>query len=250
MPELTTDFLYIVFWVVIAILLLQHVLGPVIVWQTASVPFPYRLLPADIPAFIERHKSLLQPGLEQLQALGYTPVAVSEFTIADSTTSFLLFQHHTDLSTVMQVIIANKAGMNTFVEFNQRFTDEVMLDVSSAAVVDPIPASPMKINPRFPNMPAGQLLDNFNKIRNRLLQHKSAIKTLTPGRELEEIAHWLDQEALRLVKSGHFCPAGQDGKCRPTIKGACLIAWILIWPWKPLVNRSQLANAQRQLNHP
>ncbi len=147
----------------------------------------------------------------------------------------------------MFAVFTHAAGSTHYTEFNQRFSDDTLLDVMSGQSPSVYPDLPQKMLYRFPGMPVTELYDAFNRIKRRLSRHKTPVRTLEPDQELAGLARSLDLEIVELIKRGYYCRIAQDGQHRLTLKGACLFTWRLVWPWKPLLTYLELSRARRAL---
>ncbi len=247
MIELLINAIEVVLWVVLGVIVVQHVLGPILVWRSERVPAPYEFPPMEVSTFLHQQTPEVQAALAQLEALGFVPAAASALEKSNVKAGFLLLQHGTELASAMLVIASHAKGSIHYAEFTQIFTDGTMLDVFSSPTASIYPTDTKTLKYRFPGMPISELYGAFTKINARLQQHKTPTRTLEIGGELTDLARKMDLELAGLVKRGYYTPSADRSQYQLTLKGACLFTWRLVWPWKPLLNYIELAWARRAL---
>lgn len=248
MTSLLESLAYWVFWASVSFAVLQHVLGPILVWRAERIPAAYDLRPIDVQCVIE----MLDPGgmlaVEQLAALGFTPIVASEIVKPQSRVSFLLFRNPADPAAVNLTLAANAAQKFSYVEFTQVFTGNTMLDVNTCPMASAFPAFPGKRVYRFPGMPTPELHAAFVKLRASLARANAPISSLSTASPLSDLSRRLDDETKKLINGGYLVRTAMDGAYRLTPKGAILFTWKFVWPWKSLRDKLQLAASRRALD--
>jgi len=251
MIELLNSVTSFVLWAILFLVLLQialqHLLGPVLVWKNERVPVSYDFPPLDVATFLNEQMPVVRDAVAELGSLGFVPAAVSVLEKTNSKASFLVLQHNTEPTSAMLVIASHAKGSLFYTEFTQRFTDDTVLDVMNSPMPSLFPANKAKQVYRFPGMQITELFDGFKKLRDRLLPHKTPIRSLGIGSELTDLARWMDLEAASLIERGYYRQTANGNENCLTLKGACLFTWKMAWPWKPLRNLIEVARARRAL---
>ncbi len=248
MTDILESLVSTIFWVAIFFLVLQHVLGPVLVWRAERIPAAYDLQPIDIQSVMAELDQNGKLSVEQLVALGFVPVLASQIVKSHSRTSFLMFRHPTDPAAANLTTAANAALRVSYVEFTQVFTGNTMLDVNTSAMPSAFPAFPGKHVWRFPGMQVPELHTAFVKLRARHERTNSPLPSLSTEAPLADLSRRLDEETAKLMDAGYLVRRVENGAHRLTPKGAILFTWKFVWPWKPLRNKLQLAAARRALD--
>ncbi len=248
MTDILTSLVAIIFWVAIFFVVLQHALGPVLVWRNERIPAAYDLRPIDVQSVIAALDAGGARAVEQLAALGFIPVAASEIVKSHSRTSFLLFRHATDPTAVNITLAASAVQKFSYVEFTQVFAGGLMLDVNTCPMPSTFPAFADKRVYRFPGMSLPELHAAFVKLRARVSRDTAPLPSLSVESPLFDLARRLDDETIKLVNQGYLMRQSENGAHRLTAKGALLFTWKHVWPWKPLRDKLQLAASRRALD--
>lgn len=126
--------------------------------------------------------------------------------------------------------------------------DDFILDVSNADQVAVYPKMDIKILARYPHLSSPEALYAvFKKIKNNYQRIAQPI-AYDPAKGFQYVEEHLAKEADILVEKGYCKPEiDSEGKRSLTWKGACLLAWVSVFPGNKLKNRNDLNYAKKLL---
>jgi hypothetical protein len=243
---LIADGAWILAGLLLAALLAQHLLLPLVVWKQQWMPARYRFPAQELDGFIAQRAAPYLAAHRELQALGFQPVAASHAQLSHVTNHFALYRAPHETCIAMLMSLESTAGEQLVCDFTQVHADGVHLSVVNTAQVDVFPAWWRLQALHVPD--AGDiaaLYDAFRRARaRRALEQPVA---LAPGRELEEVAAFLNDQQDAMIARGLLAPDTHDGRRGLTRAGAYRVAWRCLWPGRAWLQRKARQRARRWL---
>ena len=245
--------------VILVLILLPYIGGPLLILSTFKFRFPTRIvffdpdtiaLPRDVAEFVE-------PAREKLIALGFRPEAY--FCLPDvianvKSISVLLVNTGTNEGAMVSCIYAETVGISTliktkYVEFITRFRDGVCVQTSNSPELGAFRHEPNDHTIQFWDLhDVAELYRRHQRISERLSAAPRKLRIVDEFRN--DVEQYLQtavlQEPLEYqVQVGLFRQV-PDGY-RPTLKGALVLTWQELWPWKYIRKQARLREARRWL---
>ncbi len=233
--------------------------GPLILLCTFKSRWPTRILyfdpntiwlPRDVSDFVE-------PARATLIAHGFRPVVY--FCFPDSfhnvnAICILLVNALTNESAMLSCVYAKPAGLSTliklkYVEFVSRFRDGVCVQTNNSPEIGAFRPEPKEHTIQFWDIQdVAELYRRHRRISERLSTAQQRLRLFDEFRR--DVEQYLQTAVMKepcdfQVEVGIFRRAS-DGY-RPTLKGAFILAWQELWPWKPIRRYVRRRNAQRWL---
>ena len=227
---------------------LYYIGGPLLVKQTMwikrynqLIPMSLESLPLDVqPFFIQTGNGLLN--------LGFKPVKYfynqGQTTHCNSHYSLWVNEASKDIVVIADILADNGISKQRvpYIEFVTDFTDGSDINTNNS--------SQPSVFPKLPNKETFSLPDIYDPytlyfIHNNMVQRygKDKIKILPQQEQYEFYLHKSNLDALeQREKIGYLYLDRKEDKYRPTLLGAYLMSWRIIWP----INKIQLALMKKE----
>jgi hypothetical protein len=184
-----------------------------------------------------------------LAPLGFAPAAYLRLTDAATRTEirFLILTNESARESAAAYELKGKGPVQTFsrqFEFCTEFVNGDEIGTHNSGIGYVMKPHPKKRLFRFPGVRDPRTL---HRAHRRLVErHRPAAEPFVPTRGTEHlhIAHGFEKTFKRQVEFGYFFLDEAEGVYRPTLKGAFLMSWKLLWP----VKQAREALARRSAN--
>jgi hypothetical protein len=210
-----------------------HLVAPLFVLRSHRVPCEYRFPPADVAATLAEATEPFRATCREFAELGFSPVAAGRLDNSNTSTAFVLFRQPGDPCIATAMLGRSALGTRVVIDFTQPYRDGICLSLSNSPYPPLFPHLRIKVAYQL----AGtrhlwELLERFRRLRERCgLQDP----VMAPeGGELASLERFMSAEAAALRERGIYAAGCENGYRRLTLKGAYLLSWKLLWPWKPL----------------
>jgi hypothetical protein len=242
--------------VVAALVLLPYVGGPVLIYFTQRLEAEPKLIPFDVDEydwpratqklFDTAHTALTESGFELLSGF-HLPSAAPNVK-----TSLLLFANRetrdSAMATAMSAEGAGATLQTLYVEFTARFSDGRVINTLNTRELGSFPNPPHVTSNYLPGVQDARQLLRIHEILTQDAGSRSQ-KVLRVDADFDGDAAAYLQFAVResyedAVRIGYLFREGRYFK--PTVRGAVLMVWKELWPWK-MIRRSARDRAARQL---
>jgi hypothetical protein len=211
----------------------MHLVAPLFVLRTHRVPCEYRFPPADLAATLAEATEPFRATCRQLADLGFSPVAAGRLGLSNASTAFVLFRRPGDPCIATAMLGRSALGTRVVVDFTQPYRDGTCLSLGNNPYPPLFPRLRMKVAYQLAaTRPLSELHERFRRLRER-----SGLRdpvTAPEGTELAALEKFMNAEAAALREQGIYAARCENGFRRLTLKGAYLLSWKLLWPWKPL----------------
>ena len=245
--------------IVVLVVAVPYVLGPLLILSSFKLKSPTRIVLLDpqglkLPRDVKQY---LQPVCAQLGELGFEPVAY--FCLPDlvpnaKSISVLLQNDDTADAAMTNCIYSDVVGTRTimktkYVEFVSRFRDGVVLQTNNSRELSAFRDEPECHTVKFwaaqdeaelyrRHLEIGKLLSRAPRTLRHVEEFRGDIKEYLQAAVIDEAADYqVEIGLLRRVADGY----------RPTVKGAFLLTWQELWPWKAIRRTAKRREAQRWL---
>jgi hypothetical protein len=211
----------------------MHLVAPLFVLRQHAFPCEYRFPPADLAATLAEATESFRETCRAFADLGYSPVATSRLDNSNSSTAFVLFRQPADPCIATAMLGRSALGTQVVVEFAQLYRDGSCLSLSNNPYPPLFPRLRIKVAYQLAGtFSLGELLERFRRLRERCgLQDPVKVPE---GGELACLERFMNAEAAALRERGLYAAGCENGFRRLTLKGAYVLSWKLLWPWKPL----------------
>jgi hypothetical protein len=226
--------LYAVVAILCLHLLLQYLVAPFVIYFT-NYQMAY---PHFIPFEIDYATRQLPQGyfqyINSLRALGFTPVAhlYSEGQVRKTNIFLTLFINpvEKDAAVVYQMNCHIGSGSSAlYIEFCSSFADRSELNTLNSPFPGIFNPTAEKEIYRLRKVQDPQMLYH---IHNLILAKRTRTAKIlpAPGDEAKELCRSMIRDLQREVETGYYYLDSAAQKYRPTLKGAFLHTWKLVWP--------------------
>jgi len=225
------------------VILIMYVLAPIIVRFQVRMPFRpdvRRIDPVEVDPEAGSYFESIRPALT---ALGFQPVGsffIEEFArnqlwLLDAYTH----PHNRDTASANFVIQNVSAGGRqmkaTAVAFTTDYDGGRMFGTSNSPDPSPFTRDSALVRERV--VPGEGDVDRVYRVHRVAAEDfgRGYMKRLPePGNEIHAIRETLRKQMEARVETGYFVRDTLAECYRPTLPGAFLMTWALLWPWKPL----------------
>lgn len=241
--QVTLIWIGLVFAIVIA---LPYVLGPILLRFTLTqqaepevVPFP-----VDHPDLPEEVRDHFDNASEELAAAGFEQVAGLALPrhTPNVKAIILAFANRTTKDTaIATAIYADKLIpplQTAYVEIISRYRDDILVQTNNSKQIGAFPHKTTTTNTQLPTI---QRADRLYRIHQAIAERSagSAVKVLRLDEEFHGDAAAYMTRAMReeldgQILTGYMYLASGGEVFRPTWKGAFLMCWALLFPWKQI----------------
>lgn len=216
-------------------MLFLYFVVPLIVYNLNRGPEKYALPEISWESFIAARSSAFLREHAAFTQLGFLPASASVLSIPGSITFFALYRHENDPVAATLVSSSNGRKETVTKEFTQRYENGFHLSLIASPLPTPFPRWRKKEGFRLPKVANTALLfEAFKNIRAK--SQYGLPERLTIGQELAEVQNYLNEELEDLISRRYLSANVANGQRRFTLKGAYLMAWKLLWPWKTIDN--------------
>jgi hypothetical protein len=223
----------ILVWAVGLYFAFTHLVGPLFVLRRHGVPCEYRFPPADVAATLAEATESFRATCRQLADLRFSPVAAGRLGLSNASTAFVLFRRPGDSCIATAMLGRNALGTRVVVDFTQPYRDGTCLSLSNNPYPPLFPRLRMKVAYQLAGTrPLWELHERFRRLRERCGLQDPV--TAPEGGELAALERFMNAEAAALREQGVYAARCDNGFRRLTLKGAYVLSWKLLWPWKPL----------------
>ena len=178
--------------------------------------------------------AFLSTNVDPLIARGFRQVGDLVHRGPRSTTRVVLLTHpDDDLVATVVVVTGDRGSSATMVEFSAELVTGTVFDVNNSGLSS-FPRTPDHVTYRFPSVRDPERL---YRIAQALLRRDFGSAAIRP-RDINDPAAFLkeatDREYRRQVRTGYFRIDERTGRYSTTLKGAYLMAWKLMFPFKAI----------------
>lgn len=242
------EYLFFALYIFIAYLLFQHILGPIMVYQSEEVPFRYQFNLIDSDSFMDDRNDRFKEDHERLLSLGFRYVGSSRLAKTNATMFFSLYSLDDEALAATLVTGISGAGEMNYLEFTQVYADRSCLSVCNSPMISTYPKMVNKLFFRFPGIiDCLELLEVFRLVKARYSSGKTPLGFVN-GKEFRAVENYLNEELNYLIENGYYSDEPVDGKFKLTIKGALLFTWKNLWPWKNIISMLEIRAAKKAVS--
>jgi hypothetical protein len=226
--------------VAIASVAALHVLGPIGVHSSQRVPREpdVQVVNPNDPALPAGLEDALRARIEELRPLGFAPVTTIRYAGSGPVTIYgtlLRNDAARDTAFALGAYVTRPGAAprlrSRSLEFASRFGEEMVVSTTNSAVVPVFARVPWKHTHRFPMVPeAARLYRVHQAVSEPFGAHAKTTRVMVDPLDLFRTTIVREMEGQ--VAAGYFRLDEAAAAYRPTWKGACLMRWRLLWPWK------------------
>ncbi|MDC0660922.1 hypothetical protein [Marinobacter sp. SS21] len=243
------DLLILIFKVIVAFILAQFIIGPILVYMSQKMPEAFRFKLLDQDDFLSERTETFKSLHETIINQGFEYIGSSEINQSHSNMYFSIYNNY-ELEIACTLSTAHSAAQeSTQIEFTQMYSDGTVVNINNNPIINVYPKSFQKLCFRFPDVnDFGQLLDIAMKL---ISAHKTEAKKVTfdRGHEFPTIEDHLTDELKLLISKGWVSSKVNNEFRKLTIKGAILMTWQLCWPVKLWFISRDLSQSKRALDN-
>jgi len=211
----------------------MHLVAPLFVLRQHGVPCEYRFAPHDLAATLADGTDAFRATCKALAALGFAPATASRVDMSNASNTFMLLRRPGDPCIASVMLLRNAFGTQVVVDFTQPYRDGSCLSLSNNPYPPVFPRLPIKVAYQLDGtFPLWELHERFRRVRERCGLQEPV--TVPEGGELACLDQFMNAEAAALRARGLYADGCDKGYRRLTFKGAYVLSWKLLWPWKPL----------------
>ncbi|AJD49761.1 hypothetical protein S7S_16745 [Isoalcanivorax pacificus W11-5] len=204
---------------------------PFLVRGSQWLPAQYRFQPLPFDDYIGLQTATHQQHVSLLRERGFEVVTfLSPTLMVDAAVTLL--RHPVRHSLCSVATLSNAQSVLDYVELVRSWDNGAMLVMNNSTVPNPFPEDPARLQCRLPGTSPDQLYDLFDMTERYLTRARGLTARDVPKDQVSEfVAGYLQHEAERMTTLGYFA-APVQGRRPCTIKGACLMTWQALWPFK------------------
>lgn len=211
-----------------------HFVSPLAVFASAKGPCRYEFPPFDLTETLTNAPDPTKRAIAALGELGFTPVGASRLDMSHSSTGFVLLRKCDDPCLATVSVSSNFLGAISSVEFSQLYEGGGCLSLTNTPMPATFPERPEKIVYRLPKYSdLRSLYSSFITLRAKSPFRYTPISP-PEGGALVCLERYCNEELVALCKAGFYSSQCSDGKRGLTLKGAYVMSWKVLWPWKAL----------------
>lgn len=227
-----------------------YLLIPWKVWQTLQPQGAWDMEPFDpgLHGTVAHASAFLSATVAPLIAKGFRQVGdLVHLGPMHTTRVAILSPPDGDLVATVVVIANRRESKVAMVEFTAELESGTVLDVNNSPVLGSFPRTPDHVTYRFPDVRDPERL---HRIAQALLRRDFPTASLR-RQDFSDPAALLkagtEREYRRQVGTGYFRFDARTGRYATTLKGAYLMAWKLMFPFKSIRKALQARRARRVL---
>lgn len=243
---MTADWLLWLAGLVVLVLLVPYVLGPLLIFSTLRFRMPPTIVPIDprehpLPEdarayFAEAFNALTADGFELVGTIGLPDLTPNAMTL------FALYAHREKLDMAMSALIVAQSNMGpalrtSYVEFVRNFDDEIFVQTNNSKELSSFKRLPNEFTTKFWEIrDIHQLYQLHQLLAERFRQRGSPVlrlHTVCGGDPVRYVSEDVLQETFRQQVGTGYLAETSNGFA-PTIKGALLMTWQELWPFKAI----------------
>lgn len=246
MPPIPTN-VWILALIVVLLPLLPYVLGPFLIHSNLKQSAKPKVgtFPLDDPNLPKKVAGFFKRTTEALAPLGFKPVG--GLTLPNQTPRVqaiaLMYSQPKDkvvaLASAMFTKEEGKTKLKTtYVEIVTRFLDDTIVQTNNSDVLGAFKRRKHIITTQFPEV---EEADRLYQLHRQLEQrHGGRVGKIMPlvtefdGDAAAFLAHAIVQEVEGQIGTGYFYLAEEEEVFRPTWKGALMMTWSQLWPFKAM----------------
>jgi hypothetical protein len=257
--ELFDHWYTIVLIVVGAVLLIPYVLGPILIRFTLRQSAEPEIVPFDVddPELPDKVATYFRRVSEALEPLGFDVVAAMALPkqVPRVKAVLLMLANRTSKDAALaSVLYAQQPDgtqvHNAFVEYVARFRDGTLVQTNNSKELNAFAPRPDQITTQFPMVRvAGRLYRLHQAMVERHGGTGRKILRLDEefhGDAVAYLAQSLVEELDSQIETGYMYRSRQEPAYWPTWKGAFLMTWGQLWPFKA-IRRARRDRKARQL---
>ena len=229
-----------------ALFLLPYILGPIMLRMNMTqqaypevVPFPI-----DHPDLPEQVREHFDDVTEELARVGFEPVAGLALPrqMANVKAVILMFANRTTkdaaIATAIFADLLDPPLQTAYTEIVSRYRDDIVVQTNNSNQIGSFPMKEGVTNTQFPTI---KQADRLYRIHQALCERhgSTAGKVLRldeqfNGDAAAYLAFAMREELTGQIDTGYMFLASGGEVFRPTLKGAFLMCWALLPPWKQI----------------
>jgi hypothetical protein len=219
-------------WVIVPVLLWPWIRGPYLLYSRHSLPLQANYTvqdQADGTFDFARHDE------NMLHDLGFerSGCIVARAALPSRKVMAVIYVHSGNMDTAYLGQVQTRLGPMLVCAFMSRFTDDFVLESSSARTQELVPPDPNHPVFRFPQLRSRR---GLYRIHQELKKRLAATRTPKVGDKAEELGRFIaraEKAHERIAKT--YCKLSKEGdRYVPTMRGAIRLAWLFTWPIKDI----------------
>lgn len=237
-----------IFYIVGIIFIIKYIGMPLIIWLNNKVLGRYKLIPIPEEEFLQRSNYIYKSLFNEVKRNKFRYIASCNLYQQKTNIKFSIFTNNEKrLSALVTQITAPNVPSITYLEVNQLFDDNTILNIQNSPIIGVYPESHRKVTFRFPEVKSfSNLVDIIELISYDYFSSKKSI-ALPEGEELNIIEQFLNEEQRELINKGYFQKSVHDNLRGLTLFGAYMFTWKMLWPIKQIREKRELTFSQKIL---
>ena len=230
-----------------AVIGLQYIVGPVLVYFTQKFPKEFKFKLHDPEAFLRDRPDRFKDLHDTILKNSFDFIGSSELAPTNTIMYFSVY-NNSDLKLSCTLSSAHTKQMQSVqIEFTQMYSDGSVMNVNNNPIFDVYPKNDQKLSFRFPHIKDfDQLFGNAKLLTNAYGNEKTPV-TFEQGHAFATIESLLTKELDLLVNKGFISAKVINDERRLTPKGALLMTWKLCWPVKLFFNYNDIEFSKKAL---
>ncbi|MCI5130673.1 MAG: hypothetical protein D3904_03945 [Candidatus Electrothrix sp. EH2] len=233
------------FGIVVLVVLFQPIIGPILIYFTLKQSAKPNIEPHDLNTFPQDVQDYFLQNISALEQQGFKAIC---YCISEPDTPmmlhFCLLKHANKQDIAMIVVGQNDIR---YTEFGSGFNE---LDISTNNNLQHPLVFPERQDAKkysFPNISDPGELYTIHRLLIRRDAQDTTPKVVADGAELGEVKKGMIREMEGNVADGYYRFDTTSNAYRPTVKGAVLMTWKMIWPLKNIVQAKHTRKMERVL---
>ncbi len=221
-----TYLLYLIVFIVFLPLALQIILGPIIIRFVLKQPAHPHFEECELGEFPSKTQGFFLKSVKALEQEGFEFITYCVWRAQSKIYLALLKNREThDVASTV-----SPQDSNFYVEFTTEFKKKGIIDTNNNPQVGVFPPVPDKRLYSFPSIRSVHQLYVLHQVLiQKHASHAEAI-ALSDEMEIKEVEKAIVKDLERQVETGYFYLDAAAAAYRPTLKGALIMTWKLVWP--------------------
>lgn len=237
-------------WVVIGIAGLMYVVMPLIILLSQQMKRNPLLVEIDVRTLPPKAWDYLYKNVNAVIEVGFKPIAYLAIPSAvPNVKTYLALLVNTDTQDMAMVttMFADEGNSTLYVEYSTKYSSGAMVDTMNSQVLQSFPAGPQTTRVQTPSVQdPGELyrLHQWALLKHHPNESKVPYDFNEPPAEF--IKRVMNESYEKQVKRGWLTFNRQNDSYRPTVVGAYMMTWGLLWPIS-MVRKMKLSAEEAQV---
>lgn len=246
-------------WIPILLVAIPYLMGPLLIFSTMRLESDPTIVPFNpdaqtLPTLVNEHFCHARDRLEQI-GFEFVEAMLLPNLVTRAKAFLILMTNRATKDSVIAMTVYGDAGgsgwiHNSSVEFNTTFQDGLEIDTSNTTELSSFRTRPNHVKSCFPDMKPATLYRIHQAIAR---QHRNPaekachLETEYRDDPIAFVGAGIRREFAAGADDGYLRLCSANAKYRPTVKGALIMTWQELWPWKMIRRRKRAALARKTL---